>query len=160
MSAEVVTIPVHLPAYLDLANLTLSLNLSFTDYDWEAEVREVIQLTDFNQTIEQFREDKRHLSEPAYSIILLCYFLVLVVAGLGTTELNFDISIHKIVHVLKIVRQKMKNSCRPNNILVKVQDHGSKIISYFLHSGATLLATHKVSHLPLTILWFIQHVDV
>ena len=66
----------------------------------------------------------------------------------------------QIVHVLKIVRQKMKNSCRPNNILVKVQDHGSKIISYFLHSGATLLATHKVSHLPLTILWFIQHVDV
>ena len=95
MSAEVVTIPVHLPAYLDLANLSLSLNLSFTDYDWEAEVREVIQLTDFNQTIEQFREDKRHLSEPAYSIILLCYFLVLVVAGLGNTELNFDIPIPK-----------------------------------------------------------------
>ena len=45
----------------------------------------------------------------------------------------------QIVHVLKIVRQKMKNSCRPNNILVKVQDHGTKIISYFLHSGAALL---------------------
>ena len=91
MTAELVTIPVHLPAHYDLANLTLSLNLSFTDYDWETDLREVIELSDFNEILEQFREDKRHLSDPAYSIILLCYFLVLILAGLGTTELNFNI---------------------------------------------------------------------
>ena len=39
----------------------------------------------------------------------------------------------------------MKNSCRPNNILVKVQDHGTKIISYFLHSGAALLTQSVTS---------------
>ena len=93
MTAELVTIPVHLPAHYDLANLTLSLNLSFTDYDWETDLREVIELSDFNEILEQFREDKRHLSDPAYSIILLCYSLVLIVAGLGTTELNFNIPI-------------------------------------------------------------------
>ena len=78
-----------------VTNLTLSLNLSLTDLEWEAEFREFreteltemregIQLSDFSATIEEFREDRRHLSDPAYSIILLCYFLVLILAGLLT----------------------------------------------------------------------------
>ena len=79
-----------------VTNLTLSLNLSLTDLEWEAEFREFrefreteltemregIQLSDFSATIEEFREDRRHLSDPAYSLILFCYFLVLILAGL------------------------------------------------------------------------------
>ena len=71
--------------------LSLNLTLSLSGSEWETDLREGIQLSDFNATLEQFREDRRHLSDPAYSIILLCYSLVLIVAGLGTTELNFNI---------------------------------------------------------------------
>ena len=78
-------------------NFTRSLNLSFTDLEWEAEfretelteVREGIQLSNFSATIEEFREDRRHLSDPAYSIILLCYFLVLILAGLVTFTFGY-----------------------------------------------------------------------
>ena len=62
-------------------SLSLDINLNFT-YDWETDPREVIQLGDINATLEQFREDGRHLSDPAYSIILFCYLLVLIFAGM------------------------------------------------------------------------------
>ena len=60
--------------------LSLDLNLNFTE-GWETDLREVIKLSDINATLEQFREDRRHLSDPAYSLILFCYFLVLILAG-------------------------------------------------------------------------------
>ena len=63
------------------SSLSLDLNLNFTE-DWETDLREVIELSDINATLEQFREDRRHLSDPAYSLILFCYFLVLILAGL------------------------------------------------------------------------------
>ena len=62
-------------------SLSLDLNLNSTD-GWETDLREEIKLSDINATLEQFREDRRHLSDPAYSIILFCYFLVLILAGL------------------------------------------------------------------------------
>ena len=63
------------------SSLSLDLNLNFTE-DWETDLREVIELSDINATLEQFREDRRHLSDPAYSLILFSYFLVLILAGL------------------------------------------------------------------------------
>ena len=63
------------------SSLSLDLNLNFTE-GWETDLREVIELGDINATLEQFREDRRHLSDPAYSLILFCYFLVLILAGL------------------------------------------------------------------------------
>ena len=62
-------------------SLSLDLNLNSTD-GWETDLREEIKLSDINATLEQFREDRRHLSDPAYSLILFCYFLVLILAGL------------------------------------------------------------------------------
>ena len=61
--------------------LSLNLTLSLSDYEWETDPREGIQISDFNATLEQFREDRRHLRDPAFSIILLCYLLVLLLAG-------------------------------------------------------------------------------
>ena len=61
--------------------LSLNLTLSLSASEWETEPREGIQLSDFNATLEQFREDRRHLRDPAYSIILLCYILVIILAG-------------------------------------------------------------------------------
>ena len=61
--------------------LSLNLTLSLSDYEWETDPREGIQIRDFNATLEQFREDRRHLRDPAFSIILLCYLLVLLLAG-------------------------------------------------------------------------------
>ena len=63
------------------SSLSHDLNLNFTE-DWETDLREVIELSDINATLEQFREDRRHLRDPAYSIILFCYYLVLIIAGL------------------------------------------------------------------------------
>ena len=65
--------------------LSLNLSLSLSDYEWETEPREGIQLTDLNAILDQFREDRRHISDPAFSIILLCYLLVLVLAGKMTS---------------------------------------------------------------------------
>ena len=65
--------------------LSLNLTLSLSDSEWETEPREGIQLTDLNAILEQFREDRRHISDPAFSIILLCYLLVLVLAGKMTS---------------------------------------------------------------------------
>ena len=65
--------------------LSLNLSLSLSDYEWETESREGIQLTDLNAILDQFREDKRHISDPAFSIVLLCYLLVLVLAGKMTS---------------------------------------------------------------------------
>ena len=65
--------------------LSLNLSLSLSDYEWETESREGIQLTDLNAILGQFREDRRHISDPAFSIILLCYLLVLVLAGKMTS---------------------------------------------------------------------------
>ena len=65
--------------------LSLNLTLSLSDYEWETDPREGIQIRDFNATLEQFREDRRHLRDPAYSIILLCYILVLFLAGKMTS---------------------------------------------------------------------------
>ena len=65
--------------------LSLNLSLSLSDYEWETEPREGIQLTDLNAILDQFREDRRHISDPALSIILLCYLLVLVLAGKMTS---------------------------------------------------------------------------
>ena len=61
--------------------LSLNLTVSLSGSEWETDLREGIQLSDFNATLEQFREDRRHLRDPALSIILLCYLLVLVLAG-------------------------------------------------------------------------------
>ena len=61
--------------------LSLNLTLSLSGSEWETDLREGIQLSDFNATLEQFREDRRHLRDPALSIILLCYLLVLLLAG-------------------------------------------------------------------------------
>ena len=65
--------------------LSLNLTLSLSDYEWETESREGIQLTDLNAILDQFREDRRHISDPAFSIVLLCYLLVLVLAGKMTS---------------------------------------------------------------------------
>ena len=65
--------------------LSLNLSLSISDSEWETESREGIQLTDLNAILDQFREDRRHLRDPALSIVLLCYLLVLVLAGKMTS---------------------------------------------------------------------------
>ena len=36
---------------------------------------------ELNSTIRMFGKDKRELSEPAYSIILVCYFVLVCIAG-------------------------------------------------------------------------------
>ena len=37
--------------------------------------------SDLNSTISMFARNKRELSDPAYSIILVCYFVLVCIAG-------------------------------------------------------------------------------
>ena len=85
--------------------LSLDLNLNFTE-GWETDLKEVIKLSDINATLEQFREDRRHLRDPAYSIILFCYFLVLILAGFVA---SFSEKFYNEIQLLILYKNTIKN---------------------------------------------------